>query len=57
VVVVASVFGRLSIRRCLGSVFLLPLPVDKDDTDWSLVAGDELPDGEVEIGFILLSLA
>ncbi len=32
--------------------FLPPLPVDLDDTDWSLVQGDALPDAEVEIGYV-----
>ena len=36
----------------LGSAFLLPLPVDLDDTDWSLVQGEDLPDAEVEIGYV-----
>jgi len=36
----------------LGSAVLLPLPVDVDDTDWSLVQGDTLPDGEIEIGYV-----
>ena len=37
----------------LGSIALLPLPVDKDDTDWEQLIEDQLPDGEVEIGFLL----
>lgn len=37
----------------LGSVFLLPLPIEKDDTDWSLVVENQLPDCDVEIGYIL----
>ena len=37
----------------LGTSVLLPLPVDEDDTNWDLVAGDDLPDGEIEIGYIL----
>lgn len=39
--------------RCLGSIFLLPLPIDEDDTDWDLVVGDALPDAEIEIGYVL----
>jgi len=39
--------------RKLGSVFLLPLPVEADDTEWDLVIGDDLPDRDIEIGYIL----
>ena len=37
----------------LGSVFLLPMPIDEDDTNWDMVTGDDLPDSEIEIGFLL----
>jgi [ribosomal protein S5]-alanine N-acetyltransferase len=37
----------------LGSVFLLPLPIEDDDTDWSLVTGDGLPEAKIEIGYSL----
>ena len=37
----------------LGSVFLLPMPTDLDDTDWDLVQGDEVPEGDIELGYIL----
>ena len=37
----------------LGTAVLLPLPIDEDDTNWDLVAGDDLPEGEIEIGYIL----
>ena len=37
----------------LGSTALTPLPVDKDDTDWGQVIEEQLPDGEVEIGYFL----
>jgi RimJ/RimL family protein N-acetyltransferase len=40
-------------REALGSVALLPLPIDQDDTDWEQVVEDELPDGEIEIGYFL----
>ena len=36
-----------------GSTALTPLPIDKDDTDWEQVIEDQLPDGEVEIGYFL----
>ena len=37
----------------LGTSVLLPLPIEEDDTNWDLVAGDDLPDCEIEIGYIL----
>jgi len=37
----------------LGSTYLLPLPIDKDDTDFSLVVMGQMPDAEIEIGFFL----
>ena len=42
-----------STEEKLGSVFLLPMPIEEEDTNWDLVAGDELPDCEIEIGYIL----
>lgn len=42
-----------STEEKLGTAALLPLPIEEDDTNWDLVAGDELPDCEIEIGFIL----
>jgi RimJ/RimL family protein N-acetyltransferase len=36
-----------------GSTMLLPMPVEEDDTDYSLVVPDEMPDGDVEIGYFL----
>jgi len=38
-------------REKLGSTYLLPMPVDKDDTDFSLVVMGQMPDAEIEIGF------
>ncbi|KAA3633549.1 MAG: N-acetyltransferase [Proteobacteria bacterium] len=37
----------------LGTAVLLPMPVDKEDTDWSLVVPDRFPDADVEIGYLL----
>lgn len=37
----------------LGSVALLPIPVEEDDTDFSLVIPGEMPEGDVEIGYFL----
>ncbi len=41
-----------SIQEKLGTVFLLPLPIEEEDTNWDLVVGDDLPDCEIEIGYI-----
>lgn len=37
----------------IGSALLLPMPVELDDTDWSLVKGDAIPEADIEIGYIL----
>ncbi len=37
----------------LGDSYLLPLPIDKDDTDFSLVVMGQMPDAEIEIGYFL----
>lgn len=36
----------------LGEVFLAPLPVDAEDTQWELVQGDALPHGDIELGYL-----
>ena len=36
-----------------GSAILLPMPIEEDDTDYSLVVPDQMPDGDVEIGYFL----
>ena len=41
----------------LGTAMLLPLPTDKDDTDWDLVGGTELPEAEIEVGYHLKPFA
>jgi ribosomal-protein-alanine N-acetyltransferase len=37
----------------LGTAVLLPLPIEEKDTNWDLVVGDDLPDCDIEIGYIL----
>ncbi|MEM7427659.1 MAG: GNAT family N-acetyltransferase [Pseudomonadota bacterium] len=37
----------------IGTVILLPMPVEEDDTDWNLVQGDEIPDAQIEVGYLL----
>lgn len=36
-----------------GSVALLPMPIEKDDTDWDLVRPGFMPDASIEIGYFL----
>ena len=35
-----------------GSAALLPMPVEEDDTDFSLVTPGKMPEGDVEIGYL-----
>lgn len=37
----------------LGTSVLIPLPINRDDTDWSLLDGPKFPPGEIEVGYIL----
>ena len=36
-----------------GSVALLPIPIDENDTDFDLVVPGTMPDGDIEIGYFL----
>ncbi len=36
-----------------GDVFLLPIPTDEDDTEWDKIQPGLMPDGDVEVGYIL----
>jgi ribosomal-protein-alanine N-acetyltransferase len=36
-----------------GSVALLPIPIDEEDTDFDLVVPGTMPDGDIEIGYFL----
>ncbi|MEQ8293566.1 MAG: GNAT family N-acetyltransferase [Roseovarius sp.] len=38
----------------IGSSILLPLPVELDDTDWSLVVPERYPEAEIEVGYMLV---
>ena len=42
-----------STNEKLGTAILLPMPVELDDTDWDLVVGEEIPEGDIEIGYVL----
>ncbi len=46
-----TVIDRLTQEK-LGEVYLTPLPIDAEDTQWELIHGDDLPDGEIEIGYL-----
>jgi ribosomal-protein-alanine N-acetyltransferase len=37
----------------LGTAVLLPMPIEKKDTDWSLLQEDNYPDADIEVGYIL----
>lgn len=37
----------------LGTGALLPMPIEDDDTDWDTVVENEMPDSDVEVGYIL----
>lgn len=37
----------------LGTVALLPMPIEEGTTDWDLVVPGELPDADIEIGFFI----
>ena len=44
---------RLSGEK-FGSVFLLPIPIEQDDTVWADVVPGQLPAGDIEVGFNLV---
>jgi len=37
----------------LGTTYLLPMSVEEDDTDYSLVIPGQMPEGDIEIGYFL----
>jgi RimJ/RimL family protein N-acetyltransferase len=41
----------------LGTVALLPMPIEHDETDWDLVVPGEMPDADIEIGFFIKKAA
>ena len=44
------VTGRATGEK-LGDTFLLPQPIDEDDTNWDLVVPNVMPPGDVEVGY------
>ena len=50
--------GIWCIKNCetgekLGSTYILPMPVEEDDVDFSLVVMGQMPDAEIETGYFL----
>ena len=37
----------------LGTLALLPMPIEDDETDWELVVPGEMPDADIEIGYYI----
>ena len=37
----------------IGHAVLLPLPVEAEDTEWHLLESDDMPDRDIEIGYVL----
>ena len=40
-------------KEPIGTIALLPLPVEAKDTEWELVCTGEMPEGDIEIGYFL----
>lgn len=38
----------------IGDAILLPVPIDEDDTDWSLLVPDAYPDAHIEVGYLFV---
>lgn len=43
-----------STGKKLGSTYLLPMPVEEDDFDYSILGGDDIPAGDIEVGYFLV---
>ena len=41
----------------IGSIALLPIPGEEDDTDYSLVVPGQMPENDIEIGYFLIPSA
>ena len=37
----------------IGDGVLTPIPIELDDTDWDLLLGEDIPEGDIEVGYIL----
>ena len=51
-----SIADKLT-TEALGTISLVPLPIDRNDTDWDLLIEDQYPDDEIEIGYFLRRVA
>ena len=40
-------------KEPIGTIALLPLPVEAEDTEWELVCTGEMPEGDIEVGYFL----
>ncbi|MEO0752326.1 MAG: GNAT family protein [Pseudomonadota bacterium] len=38
----------------IGDLVLMPLPIEEDDYDWSLLVPDTYPDAHIEVGYLLV---
>ena len=47
-----TVFDRMTGKK-YGSAALLPMPIEEDDTDYSLVVPGKMPQTDIEIGYYL----
>ena len=36
-----------------GDCYLLPIPIEEDDTNWDLLIPDVMPEGDIEVGYFL----
>ena len=44
---------RSDTEEAIGTIALLPLPVEAEHTDWELLRLGEVPEGDIEIGYFL----
>ena len=44
---------RTGTKEAIGTIALLPLPVEAEHTDWELLRLGEVPEGDIEIGYFL----
>jgi len=44
---------RADTEEAIGTIALLPLPVEAEHTDWELLRLGEVPEGDIEIGYFL----
>lgn len=41
----------------IGDTVFMPVPIDEDDYDWSLLVPDAYPDAHIEVGYLLIPAA